>query len=63
MADRSTAERWLAALANSPTASGHEDAVIRWVRKWVERREDLTLRSDTAGNLVITQRGVGDGPR
>lgn len=57
MANRSTAEHWLAALTNSPTASGHEDAVIRWVRAWVERREDLSLRSDAGGNLLITQKG------
>ncbi len=57
MADRSTAERWLAALTNSPTASGYEDAVIRLVRAWVGRREDLKLRSDAGGNLLITQKG------
>ena len=57
MADRSTTERWLAALTNLPTASGHEDSVIRWVRAWVQRRGDLKVRSDAGGNLLITQKG------
>ncbi len=57
MADRSTTERWLAALTNLPTASGHEDSVISWVRAWVHRRGDLRIRNDAGGNLLITQKG------
>jgi putative aminopeptidase FrvX len=57
MADRSTTERWLAALTHLPTASGHEDAVIGWVQAWVQRRGDLKMRSDAGGNLLITQKG------
>lgn len=57
MASRSTAEKWLAGLTNLPTASGLEDRVVGWVREWVGRRPDLTLRTDSGGNLHITQKG------
>lgn len=49
--------RWLNELANIPTTSGHEFRVIAWVRAWVERRSDLRLRSDAAGNLLVTIKG------
>jgi endoglucanase len=57
MADRSTVESWLAALTYLPTASGHEAAVIDWVRKWARRRPDLEVTSDSGGNLLVTQKG------
>ncbi len=57
MADRATAEKWLDQLANLPTASGHEGAVIDWVTRWVGRRDDLELSTDSGGNLFITQKG------
>jgi putative aminopeptidase FrvX len=57
MADRATAEKWLDQLTNLPTASGHEGAVIDWVTRWVGRRDDLKITSDSGGNLLITQKG------
>ncbi len=57
MASRATAEKWLAQLANLPTAAGIEDAVVAWVERWVSRRPDLELTSDSGGNLIITQKG------
>jgi endoglucanase len=57
MAERSTTERWLAALTNLPTASGREDSVVAWVRAWAQRRPDLKVSVDTGGNLLITQKG------
>lgn len=57
MADRATAERWLAELAGLPTASGLEDAVVDWVTRWARRRDDLELAFDSGGNLFITQHG------
>jgi len=57
MASRATAERWLAALTELPTASGLEGEVVVWVESWVARREDLRLTRDSGGNLFITQRG------
>ena len=54
---RATAERWLAELTNLPTASGHEDAVVDWVRSWAARRDDLAVAEDSGGNLLITQKG------
>ena len=57
MASRAAAEKWLGTLTNLPTASGHEDEVVRWVDGWVERRPDLKMRRDSGGNLLITRRG------
>lgn len=57
MADRATAERWLHQLTHLPTAPGIEDEVIAWVQRWVSRRDDLRLRRDTGGNVLITQEG------
>ena len=56
MASRSAAESWLAQLTHLPTAPGHEEEVVAWVRRWVSRRSDLRLRQDNGGNLLITQR-------
>ncbi|HEY5650271.1 MAG TPA: hypothetical protein VIW46_02400 [Acidimicrobiia bacterium] len=49
--------RWLVELTHLPTTSGHEDRVIEWVERWVTRRDDLRLRRDRAGNLLITIKG------
>ncbi len=49
--------RWLVDLTHLPTTSGHEDRVIEWVETWVRRRDDLRIRPDRAGNLLITIRG------
>ena len=57
MADRSTAEKWLAELTHLPTASGREDAVVDWVSRWAARRDDLRVTIDSGGNVYITQKG------
>lgn len=57
MASKATVEKWLGDLTNLPTASGMEDAVIDWVKRWVARRDDLRLASDSGGNVLITQKG------
>ena len=44
---------WLTDLTAIPTAAGHEGRVIRWIERWVDDRDDVTLRRDDAGNLVI----------
>ncbi len=44
----------LAALTSIPTAAGHEDRVIAWIRDWVSRRDGLRLKEDQAGNLLIS---------
>jgi endoglucanase len=49
--------RWLVDLTHLPTTSGHEGRVIEWVERWVGRRDDLRLRRDRAGNLLITIKG------
>jgi endoglucanase len=62
MADRAAAERWLAALTSLPTASGLEHRVAEWVGGWVRRRPDLSLRTDSGGNLFITRRDGSSRP-
>lgn len=57
MADRVTTERWLHQLTHLPTAPGLEGAVAEWVKRWVARRGDLNVQSDSGGNLLITQKG------
>ena len=57
MADRYIAEKWLAELTNTPTASGLEDVVVEWVTSWAGRRDDLRVESDSGGNLFVTQKG------
>jgi putative aminopeptidase FrvX len=49
------AEKWLTDLAHTPTASGEERLVADWVGKWVRRRPDLSMTTDSGGNLLITQ--------
>ena len=50
-------ERWLLEVTGIPTAAGHEDRVKEWVRAWArQRHDDLNLREDRAGNMLITQR-------
>ena len=56
--DMATARhRWLLDLTHLPTTSGLEHRVIEWVNSWVERRDDLKLTADTAGNLLIAVKG------
>jgi putative aminopeptidase FrvX len=57
MPSRATAEKWLGEITSLPTASGLEDAVVEWVTKWVARRSDLSLHTDSGGNLLLTQKG------
>ena len=57
MASRATAEKWLVELTNLPTASGLEDAVVEWVRRWAMRRDDISFRLDSGGNVHLTQKG------
>lgn len=57
MADRETERRWLDQLTSTPTAPGHEQRVMGWVKTWVGRRGDLKVRGDEHGNLLITQKG------
>ncbi len=54
---RSAATRWLEQLTHIPTASGLEHEVVEWVSAWVRRRPDLSLRIDSGGNVLVTQKG------
>jgi endoglucanase len=57
MAPRKTHERWLSELANLFTAPGKEQHVVDWVTKWVARRDDLSIRLDSGGNVLVEQKG------
>ncbi|MHC4220705.1 MAG: hypothetical protein ACYSU7_19890 [Planctomycetota bacterium] len=50
--------RWLIELTGIPTAAGREHRVIDWITAWAQRRRNVQLRRDGAGNLVITRRGT-----
>lgn len=60
-AQRAEHERWLLELTGIPTAAGHEERVIEWVKAWLAERADLSLRRDTAGNMIIRRRGRAAG--
>jgi putative aminopeptidase FrvX len=49
--------RWLIELTNLPTTSGREHNVVAWVRAWAERRPEIKLTADDAGNLLLTLKG------
>ena len=55
-AQRNKHKRWLLQLTALPTAAGHETRIIQWVKDWVKARPSLKLKSDKAGNLIITQK-------
>jgi len=52
-AQRAEHEAILLEVTGLPTAAGHEDRVIDWIRAWVDRRRSLRLTTDRAGNLFI----------
>ncbi len=49
--------RWLIELTNLPTTSGREHNVVAWVRAWAERRPEIRVTADAAGNLLLTVKG------
>ena len=49
--------RWLVDLTHLPTTSGHEDRVARWVARWAARRDEIKLKTDRAGNILLTLKG------
>lgn len=57
--------RWLCELTRLPTAAGHEERVIEWIRQWVDQRPMLRLEQDVHGNLVVRAAeawGAGEAP-
>ncbi len=57
MATNAAATRWLEKLTHIPTASGLEHEVVEWVRAWAHRRSDLNFKTDSGGNVLVTQKG------
>ncbi|MCC7203872.1 MAG: M20/M25/M40 family metallo-hydrolase [Phycisphaeraceae bacterium] len=62
---RKTFEKWLVELTSLPTASGCEDRVIAWVKRWAAARPQVRIRTDRYGNmmlsLAVTSRDRGAG--
>ena len=52
-AARAQTERLLLELTGIPTAAGREWRVADRIADWADAREDLTLRTDRAGNMLI----------
>jgi endoglucanase len=52
-AGRSAVDRVMLDITAIPTAAGREWRVAAFIETWVEDREDLALRTDRAGNMVI----------
>jgi endoglucanase len=51
-------EQTLLRLTSLPTAAGHEDRPLQWVRQWAARRPHVQLRTDRYGNLLLQRRGA-----
>ncbi|MCC7408120.1 MAG: M20/M25/M40 family metallo-hydrolase [Phycisphaeraceae bacterium] len=51
---RKTLEKWLVELTGLPTASGKEDRVIAWVKRWVAARPQVRIRTDRFGNMMLS---------
>jgi putative aminopeptidase FrvX len=55
-ADREQHLAWLLEISSLPTAAGHEQRVIEWIRRWAAERPHLELTEDPAGNLHIQRK-------
>lgn len=52
---REVHHHWLAELTQLPTAAGHEQRVIAWIKRWVSERPALVLTEDGSGNLHVSR--------
>jgi len=52
-AARTLHAQWLLELTQIPSASGSEDAVLRWLRTWFAQRPSLRVTQDAHGNLTV----------
>jgi putative aminopeptidase FrvX len=53
--------QWLKELTGLPTASGQEQRVIAWVKRWAARRRDVVVSADRFGNLLLHRRRMPRG--
>ncbi len=56
-----TFDSWLLDLTRTPTAPGHEQQVVDWVRRWARRRRTVVVRRDRYGNLLLKRNGPPSG--
>lgn len=52
--DRDAQKRTLLEITQIPTASGSEERVIGYIRRWAAERSDVSVQSDAAGNLLLS---------
>ncbi len=57
MASLPPRHKWLLELTHIPTTSGREHRVIDWVNAWARRRSDVRMKTDSAGNILLTLGG------
>jgi endoglucanase len=55
---RADHERWLFELTQTPTAAGREGRVIQWIEAWAQKRPEIGLSRDPAGNVVVALTGA-----
>ena len=58
---RETHETWLKTLTQLPTAAGCEQRVVRWIEQWAAKCDDVSMRRDRFGNVMLARRGVRAG--
>lgn len=51
-------QQWLLEITSLPTASGREDRVIAWVRRWAGSLPGVEVLADASGNLTVQRRGA-----
>jgi len=54
--------KWALELTSLPTAAGHEDRVMQWIEKWVNKRPAVSMRRDRYGNMLLSIKGKRFGP-
>ena len=57
MASLPPRHKWLLELPHVPPTSGREHRVIDWVHSWARRRSDIRMKTDSAGNILLTLGG------
>ena len=49
-------EKWLSEIKTIPTAAGQEERVVAWIKNWSQKQQDISLKEDRFGNIVLLQK-------
>lgn len=49
-------EKWLTEITTIPTAAGQEERVVAWIKNWSQKQQDISLKEDRFGNIVLSQK-------